>query len=550
MADDGSHVPDSTSRAIASTLLQEAGKAFQRGEYAAAVERFDAARALYTTIPDTQHNQANCLLGAGIALVALGEYAAAVERFDAARALYTTIPDTQHDQATCLHSAGLALKAVGEYAAAVERYDAARALYTTIPDTQHDQARCLLGAGHALRHMGEHAAAAERFDAARALYTTIPDTQHDQAKCLEHKGRALLSLGDFDLAIEHFDAARAEYATIGNTQQEQADCLDAIAAAHSAAGRSTEASDTRAQASSLRRTSESDEIIRAKNLLMTMGGTEYPASTDDLRWALDVFRKKRGNKAQQTLCLMHLAAIAYANDSPKEALSWVEQLRTTVIESGNEELVTQSIYLHASMLRTEARFRENEQEAAELLKESLPMALEAALRMDRARFRLTKPSQRETWIRNRAEDIMDLAIGLAAHLNRAELVSDLIATWRTVGVLDLQISTSSPKPGDLDARTLLVPRLPLPPDAASGLWADTGQPAPGNSSQAGTPKESSALAAAPPVGSQTALSGTDLPRRPGPRLVMPHRRTALDTYNAFPPITLSPAPAPVRAAYR
>ena len=285
-------------------------------------------------------------------------------------------------------------------------------------------------------------------------------------------------------------------------------------------------------------------------MLMAMDGTEYPASTDNLRWALDVFRKKRGTKAQQTLCLMYLAATAYANDSPEEALSWVDQLRTTVIESGNEELVTRSIYLHASMLCTEARFRENEQEAAELLEESLPMALEAALRMDRARFRLAKPSQREAWIRNRAEDVMDLAIRLAAELNRAELVSDLIATWRTVGVLDLQISTRSPEPGDLDTRILLVPSLPLPPDAASDLWAGTGQPAPGHGPQADTAEESSALAAAPPVGSQTALSGADLPRRPGPRLIMPHHRTALDTYSTVPLTTLSPDPEPVRATYR
>ena len=509
MADDGSRVPDSTSRAIASTLFQEAGKAFQRGEYAAAAERYDAAFALYATLPDTQHDQARCLFGAGFALMAVGEYAAAVERFDAARALYATLPGTEGDQADCLFNAGAALGSLGEYATATNRFDAAFALYATLPDTQHDQADCQLNAGFALVALGEYATAIGRYDTARALYATLPDTQ-----------------------------------------QEQADCLDAIATAHSAAGRSTEASDTRAQASSLRRTSERDEITRAKNMLMAMDGAEYPASTDDLRWALDVFRKKRGTKAQQTLCLMYLAATAYANNSPEEALSWVDQLRTTVIESGNEELVTKSIYLHASMLSTEARFRENEQEAAELLEESLPMAMEAALRMDQARFRLAKPSQRETWIRNRAEDVMNLAIELAAELNRAELVSDLIATWRTVGVLDLQISTSSPGPGDLDARTLLTSHLPLLPDAAPTLLADAGLPVPGNAPQADAPDDSSALAAAPPVGSQTALSGTDLPRRPGPHLVMPHHRTALDTYSTVPLTTLSPDPEPVRATYR
>ena len=134
MADDGSRVPDSTSRAIASTLFQEAGKAFQRGEYAAAAERYDAARALYATLPDTQYDQARCLHGAGLALKAVGEYAAAAERHDAAFALYTTIPGTESDQADCLFNAGAALEAMGEYTTAAERFDAARALYVTLPD--------------------------------------------------------------------------------------------------------------------------------------------------------------------------------------------------------------------------------------------------------------------------------------------------------------------------------------------------------------------------------------------------------------------------------
>ena len=520
------------------------------GEYAAAIERLDAARALYATLPDTRRIQAHCLFNTGTALDSMGEYAAAIERLDAARALYATLPDTQHDQAKCLNNAGIALRHMGEYATAVKRFDAARALYATLPDTQHDQADCQLNAGFALVALGEYATAIGRYDAARALYATLPDTQHDQATCLEHKGHALLSLGDFDLAIKHFDIARAEYAKIDKTQQEQADCLDAIATAHSAAGRSTEASDTRAQASSLRRTSERDEITRAKNMLMAMDGTEYPASTDNLRWALDVFRKRRGTEAQQALCMMQLAASLYCEGSLEEALPLIDQGRAIAIKSRADEIVTLTTYLHALMQYTEAHSHENEKEAAELRDKSLTLALEAALRMDRARFRLAKPSQRETWIRNRAEDVMDLAIRLAAELNRAKLVSDLIATWRTVGVLDLQISTSAPEPGDLDARTLLVPHLPLPPDAASTLWADTGQPAPGHGPQADTAEESSALAAAPPIGSQTALSGTDLPRRPGPRLIMPHHRTALDAYNAVPPITLSPDPAPVHAAYR
>ena len=79
MADDGSRVPDSTSRAIASALFQDAGKAFQRGEYAAAADRFDAARALYTTIPGTESEQANCLFNAGAALGNLGEHATAAD---------------------------------------------------------------------------------------------------------------------------------------------------------------------------------------------------------------------------------------------------------------------------------------------------------------------------------------------------------------------------------------------------------------------------------------------------------------------------------------
>ena len=594
MADDGSRVPDSTSRAIASTLFQEAGKAFQRGEYDAAVKRFDAAHALYAILPDTQRDQANCLLGAGIALGSLGEYAAAVERFDAALSLYAILPDTQRDQANCLLSAGLELRHMGEYAAAVKRFDAAHALYATLPDTQQKQANCLLNTGLALGDLGEYAAAVKRYDAAHALYATLPGTDIDQANCLFSAGLALVAvgeyaaavkrfdaaqtlyatlpgtdinqanclfsagialgdLGEYDAAVERFDAARVQYAAIPGAESDQADCLDAIAIAHFAVGRSTEATDTREQASSLRRTSDRDEIAQAKNTLMPMSilnEPECPASADDLQRALDVLRKERGTEAHQAFYLMQLASAYFRDGLPDESLSLIAQGRAAAIESGVDEIITQSIVLHALLLLEEAHAREDKQEAAGLLEESLALALEAALQMDRARFRLVRPSQRETWIRNRAEGVMNLAIRLAASLDRAELISDLIATWRTVGVLDLQISTSSPKPGDLDTRTLLTSHLPLLPDAAPTLPADAGLPVPGNAPQADAPDDSSALAAAPPVGSQTALSGTDLPRRPGPRLIMPHHRTALDTYSTVPLTTLSPDPEPVRATYR
>ncbi|ERH15263.1 hypothetical protein HMPREF1549_03317, partial [Actinomyces johnsonii F0510] len=81
-------------------------------------------RALYATLPDTRRIQAHCLLNTGTALDSMGEYAAAIERLDAARALYATLPDTQQAQARCLRSAGLALDSMGEYAAAIERLDA------------------------------------------------------------------------------------------------------------------------------------------------------------------------------------------------------------------------------------------------------------------------------------------------------------------------------------------------------------------------------------------------------------------------------------------
>ena len=536
MADDGSRVPDNMFCAIARAfkkrlyrtsrrslrretrelLLREADEAYQRGEYTTAVERFDAAHALYAALPGTESGQADCLYNAGVALRHTGKYAAAVERLDAARALYATLPDTQREQAVCLLSAGVSLEAMGEYTTTVEHLDAARALYATLPDTQREQARCLF-----------------------------------------HRGNVLSVLGEFDVAIEHFDAARAEYATIPDTESDQADCLTAIAATLFAVGRSTEASYTRAQASSLRRTSERDDITQAQSMLMaasmamsTVGGLTHAPSTDDLQWALDVFRKNRRSGAIQAACMMQLAIAFYCDGSPEEALSLVEEGRATALEIGTDGIATLATWLHALMLYTEAHSHEDEQEEAELIDKSLTSALEAALRMDRARFRLAKPSQRETWIRNRAEDVMDLAIELAAELNRAELVSDLIATWRTVGVLDLQISTSSPGPGDLDARTLLTSHLPLLLDAAPTLLADAGLPVPGNAPQADAPDDSSALAAAPPVGSQTALSGADLPRRPGPRLVMPHHRTALDTYSTVPLTTLSPDPEPVRATYR
>ena len=116
---------------------------------------------------------------------------------------------------------------------------------------------------------------------------------------------------------------------------------------------------------------------------------------------------------------------------------------------------------------------------------------------------------------------MDLALEVAAELGRPHLISDLIATWRTVGTLDVP-RTGPSRAASGESRT-----------SDQSVTATEHFTGANSAKEMSEEDEGSSFVAGPAVGSQTAIIA-HLPRRPGPGLLMPHHRTALAGYDQAP----------------
>jgi hypothetical protein len=198
-----------------------------------------------------------------------------------------------------------------------------------------------------------------------------------------------------------------------------------------------------------------------------------------------------------------------------------QQAQDLYRQVGQPERATEINVPLARVLKRKAVMLDSIFERLALLEESLNLTIEAALSLDRARFRLERLDDRQRWFQAYARSTMDLALEVAAELGRPHLISDLIATWRTVGTLDVP-RTGPSRTASRESRT-----------------SDQSVTATGHLTGANSVKEMleedgrSSFVAGPAVGSQTAIIA-HLPRRPGPGLLMPHHRTALAGYDQAP----------------
>ena len=154
------------------------------------------------------------------------------------------------------------------------------------------------------------------------------------------------------------------------------------------------------------------------------------------------------------------------------------------------------------------------EEARTPFRRALTPAIISALESNTARFQFPTEHDRITWITERAEPSLALALYLADINGQPALVSDLIATFRTGGSIDItrlatQNGITDPGQSILSLTTSFEDSIPSTAPTPTGL----------------------ALTASPPLGADAVLSA-NLPRRPGPVLHMPHHRTALADYHS------------------
>jgi len=343
-------------------------------------------------IPGSERNQAGCLFNSGVVLGELGDLRGALERYERALTLRREIPGSEHDQANCLYNNGNALRELGDLRGALERYERALTLYRGVSSSERNQAKCLHNSGVVLDELGDWRGALERYERALSLHREIPGSERNQAKCLHNSGAALGELGDLRGALERYKRAL----TLLDQYTPEADRIEA--------GR------TGARC-----------VLGIGACLINLDEAVFP---DHFTRALEVFRRPEHvdhTKADQASCLTSIGGCRSATGDLNGAVDAYQQAQELHREAGHPEKATKVNVPLARVLKRKAAAIDSVFERCALLEESLNLTIEAALALDRSRFRLDRLDDRQRWFQAHAQSTMDLALEVAP--NSTALIS-------------------------------------------------------------------------------------------------------------------------------
>ena len=366
--------------------------AYKHGDLQGALERYGQALALFRGVSGSERNQAGCLFNSGVALRELGDWRGALERYELALALFQGVSGSERDQAYCLSNSGVVLGELGDLRGALERYERALTLRREIPGSEHDQANCLYNNGNALRELGDLRGALERYERALTLYRGVSSSERNQAKCLHNSGAALGELGDLRGALERYKRAL----TLLDQYTPEADRIEA--------GR------TGARC-----------VLGIGACLINLDEAVFP---DHFTRALEVFRRPEHvdhTKADQASCLTSIGGCRSATGDLNGAVDAYQQAQELHREAGHPEKATKVNVPLARVLKRKAAAIDSVFERCALLEESLNLTIEAALALDRSRFRLDRLDDRQRWFQAHAQSTMDLALEVAP--NSTALIS-------------------------------------------------------------------------------------------------------------------------------
>ena len=374
---------------------------------------------------------------------------------------------------------------------AVNFFEESLALYRSLSGAERQRAVCLFNIGVLSVRLGYYREDAVYYDESADLFHRIPDGQRDEADCLFGGGGSRIRLKDFVGALKRLEGAAL--------------LLESIPEAGS----------------------PDVEIARARCLcnigiclVMMRERTRLPIQFEQ---ALEIYGRpdvveRTGRDGAD--CASIVAAGRLMVGDAEGAVADLQRAQRLYLALNMLDEAMEVRALLALTLLFRASSCSISDERAHLLEEALNLAVGAALHVDRSRFRIDHSGDRRQWLLARAQSIMDLALAIAAEFDAPGLISDLIAVWRTVGTLDMSKMCSRRGGDSVEysasiaksfAKTILL--MPATEPAAAGTNVDL----------------ESAFIAGPTVGSQAAIA-THLPRRPGPRLLMPHLRVALADY--------------------
>ena len=294
-----------------------------------------------------------------------------------------------------LFNTGIVAYEHGDLRGALERFERALALFRGVSGSERDQAGCLFNSGVALGKLGDLRGELERYERALALYREIPGSERNQANCLFNSGIALGELGDLRGELERYERAL----TLLDQHTPEADRI--------------EAERTGARC-----------VHGIGVCLVNLNEAVFP---DHFTRALKVFHRPEHidhTKADQASCLTSIGGCRSATGDLNGAVDAYQQAQDLHREAGHPEKATEINVPLARVLKRKATAIDSIFERCALLEKSLNLTIEAALYLDRSRFRLDRLGDRQRWFQTYAQSTMDLegySAGVWSHFREAIL---------------------------------------------------------------------------------------------------------------------------------
>lgn len=448
-----------------------------------------------------------------------GDDETALEDYTMALRLYEEVPGCEIQQAKCSLNAGVIHRSHGRYQLALDCSRKALALFRKGGGSAFQQAKCYLNRGVAHRSLSNYHQALCSYDQALNLFMEADqDTTVQSAKCYLNMGVVLRAIGEYDTALECYQEALKGFRRSGSAIQ-QAKCYLNIGVALSGLRHLDDALESYRQALTLFEDIDEDTTTQQAKCYLDIGVAyarkeEYRAAIASYDQALSRFvRAGRRTATQQAKCLLNAGIASRSLGDFETSLDRLRSARHLL-----DGLPREARVCDTEIARTLLQCADKPGRTKDLVN-ALMLAVPAAIGLEEMRFQFPSPHQRANWVSNRATSAMNLTLILARRTHNASLISDLVAQWRTVGILDIspqEISRGSTE------------RTPLRDADDFGLTVtepigEEHEPTPSDTEEPGS-------FIAGPTESPGITAHSTLLRRSGPVLIMPDGRPALSIW--------------------
>jgi CHAT domain-containing protein/uncharacterized protein HemY len=183
----------------AERLLYQGAEQYQRRQFQAALQAWEAALNLYRQAGDRQ-GEAMLLNNLGMVFRTLGEYQQAIEYYEQSLAIAREIQN-RRGEANTLGNLGNVYLTLGQYQQAIDYYEPSLAIAREIQDRQ-EEAYTLNNLGVAFRSLGEYEQAIAYLEQHLALVREIQDRPGETIS-LGNLGNAYLLVGKYQRAIDY-----------------------------------------------------------------------------------------------------------------------------------------------------------------------------------------------------------------------------------------------------------------------------------------------------------------------------------------------------------